>query len=105
MSETLPGHRFIPIKRMNESEWKRLVEAASRRELTSGEQHALRELLRQEPTLREKWETETRLNACLNRLPPAPVSSNFTSRVLQAIEQVEPEQRRWWERLSLPVGL
>lgn len=88
---------------MKASDWNRLVETAARRSLTEAERLTLEELLRRQPSLRDQWATEERLNACLDRLPPAPVASNFTSRVLQAIAVIEPVGPRWWHRLPVPA--
>jgi hypothetical protein len=42
--------------------------------------------LRQHPGHQADWEIESGLNDALERLPDAPVPSNFTARVLQQIE-------------------
>jgi hypothetical protein len=54
------------------------------------------------PETRAELELETRLNAALEQLPAAPVPSNFTARVLQAIdlEEARPTARGW--RWALP---
>ncbi len=54
-----------------------------RRPLTAAE---LRDVLAKKPDARAEWESEIRLTQALGKLPNAPVSSNFTARVLQAIE-------------------
>ena len=58
-----------------------------RRDRTNAEQEELREWLATHPDSRMDAEAEDRLNALLNTLPDAPVSSNFTSRVVQAVER------------------
>ena len=54
------------------------------------------------PETRAELELEARLNAALEQLPPAQVPSNFTARVLQAIdlEEARPAARGW--RWALP---
>jgi len=45
---------------------------------------------------------ELRLTRLLNRLPNAPVSSNFTARVLQAAAKTEPAPAvAWWQAFTL----
>ncbi|RPI99768.1 MAG: hypothetical protein EHM39_05955 [Chloroflexi bacterium] len=41
-----------------------------------------------------EWEIETRLSAALDKLPDAPVPSNFTARVLQAVKRAEEQAGR-----------
>ena len=91
--------------------YNRLRETSWRRELTDAEQAELRAFLASHPEARADWETESGLNAGLKRLPDAPVSSNFTSRVLQAVElesavsereQPRPMPRSWWWRVFMP---
>src|SRR5690348_3242773 len=57
------------------------------RKLTAAETAQLRAWLEEHPELQADWETETRLTEALARLPDAPVPSNFTARVLRAIER------------------
>ncbi len=54
------------------------------------------------PETQAELELEARLNAALEQLPAAPVPSNFTARVLQAIdlEASRPADRGW--RWALP---
>ena len=49
------------------------------------------------PETRAELELEARLNAALEQLPPAQVPSNFTARVLQAIDldEARPATRGW----------
>jgi anti-sigma factor RsiW len=76
---------------MNDSAYQKLIERSWRRRLTSEETAALQAYLRAQPAREEEWELERALNAALKSLPDAPVSSNFTDRVLRA---TEVEQRR-----------
>ena len=71
---------------MNEIEFEKLREASWRRKLTAQEEAALRVYLAIHPAARSQWEEESSLNDFLGKLADAPVSSNFTSRVVQAVE-------------------
>lgn len=91
--------------------YNRLRELSWRRELTGAEQAELRAYLAGHPEARADWEAEAGLNAGLNRLPEAPVSSNFTARVLQAVERESTATERerapgltriWWWRVFVP---
>src|SRR5260370_21753987 len=57
-----------------------------RRKLTPAEAGQLRAWLDSHPAAQTDWEAEARLTEALGRLPDAPLSSNFTARVLQAVE-------------------
>ena len=72
---------------MNEIEFEKLREASWRRKLTAREEAALRTYLAMHAAARPRWEEEASLNEFLGKLPDAPVSNNFTSRVLQAVER------------------
>ena len=90
-----------------------LREQSWRRELTSSEDAALRDWLAKHPEAQADWENETALNEALRRLPDAPLSSNFTSRVLHAVQQEQAAESRrthrarmvWWRRLAWRFGL
>jgi anti-sigma factor RsiW len=73
----------------------RLRELSWRRKLTETEQAELHARLGADPAARADWEVESALNAALNRLPEAPVPSNFTARVMQAVEREEARPRAW----------
>ena len=62
-------------------------ESSWRRKLTDAEAAQLRAWLATHPGAQADWEAEASLNEVLDRLPDAPVASNFTARVLQAIER------------------
>jgi anti-sigma factor RsiW len=64
-----------------------LRETAWRRPLTTAEQIQLDAWLAAHPADRAEWELDAALNAALNRIPEQPVATNFTARVLAAIEQ------------------
>ena len=69
-----------------------LRELVWRRKLTEAEHAGLRA----QPETQADLELESRLTEALARLPDAPVPSNFTARVLQAVEREEvrgPDRR------------
>src|SRR5262245_52089399 len=84
---------FLPMpglereNNMNESEYQALMEASWRRPLTDEEQARLDAWLRTHPAAHNEWEAEMALNRLLEQLPEAPVASNFTARVLQALDR------------------
>jgi anti-sigma factor RsiW len=87
----------------------RLRELSWRRQLTDAEQAELRAYLGALPEAQADWEMEAALGQTLTQLPDAPVPSNFTARVLLAVERemAEPERAlapRWsWSwRVLLP---
>lgn len=95
---------------MNESDHNPLNEK-SWRKLTPAEAAELQAWLSKHPESEADWETELRLTEAIKQLPDVPVPSNFTARVLQAIEResaVRSQHRgpfRWWSlRLLLPRG-
>ena len=71
---------------MNEIEFEKLRETSWRRNLTADEAAAVRSYLAMNPAARAGWEEESSLNEFLGQVPDVPVSSNFTARVLQAVE-------------------
>ena len=75
------------MKNMNDSEYQMLLVESWRRGLTPGEKACLQSFLAEQPERAADWERETALNDALNRLPDAPVASNFTSLVMQAVER------------------
>jgi hypothetical protein len=72
---------------MNESLFNQLREQGWRRKLTDAEEVEVRAYLAAHPEAQPDWQTEIGLNAALGKLPDAPVPSNFTARVLQAVER------------------
>jgi hypothetical protein len=80
--------------------YKDLRELSWRRKLSPAEEAQLRAWLEAHPEARADWETEAGLNDVLSRLEEPSVSSNFTSRVLAAVEadavRQEGEARREW---------
>lgn len=71
----------------NDPVYQRLRESAWRRKLTDAEQVELRAHLTSHPETRADWDHEVALSGLLTWLPDAPVPSNFTARVLQAVER------------------
>ena len=79
----------------NNEHLSQLRESGWRRKLTEAEQAELRAHLAAHPAARADWEMESALNAALNQLPDASVPSNFTARVLQAVEREAARSRAW----------
>lgn len=83
----------------NDPVYQRLREIGWRRKLTEAEAAELRAWLAAHPEASAEHEGEAALNRVLVRLPDAPVPSNFTARVLQALEREErnaaPRARDW----------
>ena len=83
-----------------ETRYHQLHEAGWRRKLTEAEQAELRAHLAAHPEARSDWEAEAGLNDALGQLKDAAVSSNFTARVLQAVERETAVRSRsrvaWW---------
>jgi anti-sigma factor RsiW len=80
-------------------------EVSWRRQLTPSEQAQLAAWLAAHPAARADWATDTQLNQALSRLPDVALPSNFTARVLQAVERHDLSDAhrrglRWfvWER-------
>jgi len=76
-----------PHSKLRESGW--------RQKLTEAEQAELRAYLAANPDARADWEMESALSVALTRLPDMSVPSNFTARVLQAVEREEARPRAW----------
>jgi anti-sigma factor RsiW len=79
----------------NDGSISRLRELSWRRKLTEAEAAELRARLAADPDARGDWEAESALSAALDRLPDAPVPSNFTARVMQAVEREAARPRAW----------
>lgn len=74
--------------------YQRLKEIGWRRKLTDAEQAELRAWIAAHPEAAADIEQESVLTDALTKSPDAPVPSNFTARVMAAIEQDEAAQRR-----------
>src|SRR5271168_4849514 len=79
---------------MENQPYQEIKEAGWRRALKRDEEAALQKFLAAHPEAREAWGEEAALNRLLQRLPAAPVSSNFTARVLQAVQSA-PRRHSW----------
>ena len=87
----------------------RMRELSWRPKLSAAEEAELRAWLEQHPGAATQWAEEMALNELVQRLPDAPVPSNFTSRVMAAIERDSLTMERqqtpalpWWRRALLP---
>lgn len=93
------------MNNMNEAEHRELMEAGWRRRLTAAEQAQLHSWLAEHPEQRAAAEDDAGLSHLLERLPDAPVASNFTALVRQAArrESARPASRPFltelWARL------
>lgn len=89
--------------------YQKLSEISWRRPLTEAEQAELRVWLMAHPEAQADIEAEEALNQAMAKLPEAPMPSNFTARVWQAIEReaapktavAAPRSFRWW-RVFIP---
>jgi anti-sigma-K factor RskA len=86
--------------------YEKLREISWRRKLNSAEEHDLREWLAAHPEAQESLDLETGLTEALRKVPDVPVASNFTARVLQAVEreaiaEARAQDSRWklWRKL------
>jgi hypothetical protein len=96
---------------MNDADYNQLRELGWRRKLTAVETARLQEHLAAHPELRDEWEAEAGLTRLLDHLPDAaPVSSNFTSLVMQAVQREtaasrHPQHAGWRRWRILPHWL
>jgi hypothetical protein len=93
---------------MNDELYNELLEASWRRKLTAKEQAQVRAFLAAHPEAQGDWEEEALLTQQLERLPGAPLASNFTAQVMQQLDRELAGQERersvsvgvpWWRRL------
>jgi len=94
---------------MNDDLYNDLLEASWQRKLTAEEEAQLRGWLAAHPEKQSEWEEELALNQQLERLPKAPLASNFTARVLEKLDlELRREDREavrpgkftsWWRGL------
>jgi anti-sigma factor RsiW len=102
----------------NDPVYQHLLELSWRRKLTLAQEAQLRAWLAAHPDGQADLEAEVGLNDILDRLPQAPVPSNFTARVLAAVardartaERSSILQRgwrwrlRWLSRAALASGI
>src|SRR5258708_22422771 len=87
---------------MNDAGYQQLLELSWRRKLTGAEEAELQKYLAAHPEAKAEWETDADLNRFLDGLPAAPpVASNFTARVVQAVERetaVPARAEGWFAR-------
>jgi hypothetical protein len=79
---------------MQDEHYQEIKEAGWRRTLNRDEEAALQKILAAHPAAQEAWREEAALNRLLQHWPAPPVSSNFTARVLQAV-QAAPAPHTW----------
>jgi len=94
---------------MNDDLYNDLLEASWQRKLTAEEEAQLRGWLAAHPEKQPRWEEELALNQQLERLPNAPLASNFTAQVLGKLDlELRREEREparpgkftsWWHGL------
>ena len=87
---------------MNDAAFNQLLDTALRRKLTAEEEAQVQAHLARDPQAKALWEEEQALSQLLNRLPDAPLASNFTAQVL---ETVECDSRRHAPKLLHWFGL
>ena len=90
---------------MNETPEDELMRLSLRARLTPEEESHLESLLAAHPQARAAWEENRALGRALQALPDVPLASNFTARVLQAVDldaAREARPRRSWFRVLLP---
>lgn len=93
---------------MNDVRKEELIRLSMKRELTAEEESNLDKWLAGEREAQAQWEEEQALSRAIHSLPDVPLSSNFTSRVLQAVEVEETgaarkvRSGRGWFRFLLP---
>lgn len=79
---------------MNKPTYDELKEKSWVEPLSAEERAELRNYLSANPEMQQDWDEEATLTTALNRLPDAPVSSNFTSLVMQAVKRADVETER-----------
>jgi anti-sigma factor RsiW len=86
----------------NDRRYDQWREANWRHPLSPPEEAELRVWLAAHPDTQADWDAEVALSEALRHLPDAPLASNFTSRVLQAVQSETAAQSRQgqslWER-------
>jgi anti-sigma factor RsiW len=85
----------------NDPLYHRLLESSWRGNLSEAQQAELLAWLAAHPEAQADWQAEAALNESLAGLPDAPLSNNFTARVLQAVEReraagARSKTRPWW---------
>lgn len=99
---------------MKNDDFNELMEQARLRSLSPEEEGRLQEFLEADPGVWPDRNADIALNGLLGTMPDAPLASNFSSRVMQAIELEEKRVQRvnrplsphwwthsWWARLGI----
>ncbi len=89
----------------NDPIYQRLRDLSWQRKLSGAEEAELRAWLAAHPEAQADWEAEAALTAALDRLPDAPLSSNFTARVVVAAcreTAARPQGFGGWPWLRVP---
>ena len=95
ITETFPKRRFLTyLNEMKESGDSELRELMWRSSLTAAEEARVKQLLEAQLDAEFDLAEETRLNQLLNRVPDAPLASNFTARVMRAVELEDLQRSR-----------
>ena len=93
---------------MNDELYTELLQTSWRRKLSAEEEAQLRAWLAAHPEGQADWEEEALLTQQLERLPKAPLASNFTAQVMQKLDlELAREDResrgwnmpQWWRRI------
>ena len=97
----MKGHMNDPFNKLRETGW--------RRKLTPAEEAELQGWLATHAEAREDWAADLAINGLLDKLPEVKVSSNFTARVVQAVEleqaaaaRAAASKERWFWRSFFP---
>lgn len=77
-----------------------LLRLSLRRDLTPDEELRIEAVLAAHPELRPQWEKDRAFGGALRHLPDVPLASNFTARVLQAIDAEDAREQREMTRPS-----
>src|SRR5438105_13622263 len=92
LSRTGGFNRYVVMA--NDPLYNHLREINWRRKLSAAEARQMRQWLEGHPEAHADWEAELALGEGLGRLPDAPVPSNFTARVLQAVGREQAVEGR-----------
>jgi hypothetical protein len=89
---------FTPLSNMRDLTYLELLETSWRRPLTENEQARLQALLSADPATAADWQVEQALGRLLQRAPEPALSSNFTARVMRAVEAGTERGGNWaWQ--------
>ena len=88
---------------MNEAEFRKLLTTSWQRPLSPAEEARLQTWLSTHPEARGLWDEEAALNHLLDQLPDTPISSNFTARLLEALDRESILPPRTWLSRFFPL--